>query len=106
MQPRFKNSLYRCYTGEVCQALDFVNHADTGETMILYRDARGQLWAMHQQEFFKKVWHRGEMVWRFVPLTEETEPTNERLPVVTPESAELDLFSKMRDCIRSWILSL
>lgn len=62
-----KENLYRHYKGGTYELVcNNVTHTETGESLVVYRDFRGQLWARPESMFYGLVKIGDELVPRFV----------------------------------------
>jgi hypothetical protein len=62
-----KKILYRHYKGGVYELVcNNVTHTETGESLVVYRDCRGQLWARPESMFYGLVKVGDDLVPRFV----------------------------------------
>lgn len=66
-QPQHNEILYRHYKGGTYELVcNNVTHTETGESLVVYRDCRGQLWARPESMFYGLVKVGDDLVPRFV----------------------------------------
>ena len=62
-----KEILYRHYKGGTYELVcNGVTHTETGESLVIYRDCRGQMWARPESMFYGLVKVGDDLVPRFV----------------------------------------
>ena len=67
-----KKTLYKHFKGGIYELIcNDVKHTETGETLVIYRDLRLQIWARPQSEFYGLASAGDELVPRFVLYQQE-----------------------------------
>lgn len=61
---------YRHFKGGVYDLVDIARHSETGEELVVYRSASGELWVRPRAMFFEVVEVDGTSVPRFARLSE------------------------------------
>lgn len=62
-----RKAQYKHFKGDIYDLIcNDVKHTETGETLVVYRDVRGQMWARPESEFYGLVAVNGEFMPRFM----------------------------------------
>ena len=64
--------MVRHYKGGIYTVIDKAEHTETGETLVIYMNAEGALFARPSRLFFGMVKHNETLTLRFVPYREDS----------------------------------